>query len=85
MTESFHSQDFGAMTDEEIKAQIKVLQAELEARKWAKVAELVVRMEALTSDELTELIARAMELKRRRHQDSLTDQTEKRSDPEKYP
>jgi phage terminase small subunit len=85
MTESFHSQDFRAMTDEEIKAQIAMLQAELEARKWAKVAELMTRLEALTSDELTELIARAMELKRRRHQDSLMEFTGKPSESEKHP
>ena len=85
MTEPSHSQDFGSMTDEEIKAQIEVLQAELEARKWAKVAELMTQLEALTSDELTELIARAMELKRRRHQDSLMEYTEKPLESGKHP
>ncbi|MEP1079667.1 hypothetical protein NDI52_30105 [Leptolyngbya sp. PL-A3] len=57
------NEEFSSMTDEELQAQIKAMQAELGRRKWAKVDEVMTRIEALTDEELAELSNRVSSFK----------------------
>lgn len=51
------------MTDEELQAQLEAIEAELGRRKWAKVDDLMPRVEALTDEELAEFSNRVSALK----------------------
>ena len=50
----------------ELQAQLEAIQAELGRRKWVKVDEVMTRVEALTDEELAEMIKRASTLKAER-------------------